>query len=289
MKRFWVPVLLAFSLAIFGGSPASYAVPKTGSACTKLGTKENTAGYQYTCIKSGKKIVWSKGVKVPVKKAVEPTPITSRSPIPAIIPMPSPSPSAVATVSQSPIPQVSIDTSQIYVSPSPLSATPTQLIPKLALVATTFNSFTFQIENYDSTFTWRVEPSDGYASRDAKGKVVVTGLKPNSIYSVRVTTSRPTYKDGFETISVETAPESEALVPKLSIVGETSQDFYVKIENYDAKFAWTIQTTKGSFESKLPDVFRIYGYGVLTEPVFITVTSNRAGYKAGKTIAIKNK
>lgn len=289
MKRFRAAVLLAFSLAIFGTLPHSYAGPKTGSTCSKLGAKATTAGYHYTCIKSGKKNIWSKGVKVLVKKAIEPTPISSPSPAPVTISTPSPSPSAVPTVSQSPIPQVSIDTSQIYVSPSPLSVTPTQLIPKLALVSTTFNSFTFQIENYDSTFNWRVEPSDGYASREAKGKVVVTGLKPNSIYSVRVTTSRPTYKDGFETIFVETAPESEALIPKLSIVGETNQDFYVKIENYDPKFTWTLQTTKGSFESKLPDVFRIYGYGVLTEPVFITVTSSRAGYKAGKTIAMKNK
>jgi hypothetical protein len=78
-------------------------------------------------------------------------------------------------------------------------------------------------------------------------------------------------------------------MPKISILGETSQDFYVKIENYDSKFTWTIQTTKGSFETKLPDVFRIYGYGVLTEPVFVTVISSRVGFKAGKTIAIKNR
>jgi hypothetical protein len=289
MKRFWVPVLLVFSLGIFGALPLSYAAPKTGSTCTKLGFKATTSGYEYTCIRSGKKIVWSKGIKVVAKKAAEPTPTSLPSASPIVISTPSPSPSAVSTISQSPIPQVSIDTSQIYVSPSPLSTTSTQLIPKLTLLATTFNSYTFQIENYDSNFNWRLEPNDGYASRDAKGKVVVTGLKPNSIYSVRVTASRPTYKDGYETISVETSPESEALIPKISILGETSQDFYVKIENYDSKFTWTIQTTKGNFETKLPDVFRIYGYGVLTEPVFITVISSRVGFKAGKTIAIKNR
>ena len=278
-----------FSLTFFGALPLSYAVPKTGSTCTKLGAKATIADYQYTCIKLGKKIVWSKGIKVLVNKMVEPTPISSPSASPIVISTPSPSPSAVSTISQSPIPQVSIDTSQIYVSPSPLSTTSTQLIPKLTLLATTFSSFTFQIENYDSSFNWRLEPSDGYASRDAKGKVVVTGLKPNSIYSVRVTTSRPTYKDGYETLSVETAPESEALIPKISILGETNQDFYVKIENYDPKFTWNIQTTKGSVETKLPDVFRIYGYGVLTEPVFVTVISSRAGFKSGKTIAIKNR
>ncbi|CAN2170978.1 hypothetical protein MCEMRE217_00053 [Candidatus Nanopelagicaceae bacterium] len=289
MKRCWVSVLLSFSLAICGSLPTSYAAPKTGSSCTKLGKKTTTAGYLYTCIKSGKKLVWSKGVKVLIDKEVVPTPSSSPAASPVVIDTPSPSPSAAPIVSQSPIPQVSIDTSQIYVSPSPPSTTSTQFVPKLALLATTFNSITFQIENYDSSFNWRVEPSDGYASRDAKGKVVVTGLKPNSIYSVRVTAARPTYKDGFETISAETAPESDALTPMLLVLGETSQDFYVKIENYDPKFTWSIQATKGIIETKLPDVFRIYGYGVLTEPVFVTVFSSRAGFKSGKAIAIKNK
>lgn len=40
------------------------AVVKTGSACTKLGTKTVVGGKAYTCIKSGNKKVWSKGVTV---------------------------------------------------------------------------------------------------------------------------------------------------------------------------------------------------------------------------------
>ena len=40
------------------------AVVKTGSACTKLGAKTVVGGKTYTCIKSGKKLVWSKGVSV---------------------------------------------------------------------------------------------------------------------------------------------------------------------------------------------------------------------------------
>jgi hypothetical protein len=156
------------------------------------------------------------------------------------------------------------------------------------LLTKTFNSFTFQIENYDSKFNWRIQPSSGYVSQGSSGKVTVTGLKANSIISVRVTASRAQYTDGFETIAVETSPESDALIPRLSIIGETNQEFYVKIENYDAKFIWNLETTRGTAEEKLPGLYRIYNFGSATDPVFITVNSSRDGFKPGKSTAIKN-
>ncbi len=108
------------------------------------------------------------------------------------------------------------------------------------------------------------------------------------IVSVRVTTSRSTYKDGFETLAVETLNESDALVPTLSILGETNQDFYVKVENFDPKYMWRIETSKGSYEEKLPGLYRIYGYGNLIAPMFVTVNSSQEGFKPGRAIAIKN-
>jgi hypothetical protein len=150
------------------------------------------------------------------------------------------------------------------------------------------NSFIFQIDNYDSKFNWRIQPSEGYVSQGSNGKVTITGLKPGKIISVRVTASRALYTDGFETISVETSPESEALVPKLSVMGETDSEFYVKIENFDAKFMWNVESTRGSVEEKLPGIYRIYGFGSTIDPVFITVSSSRDGYKSGKSTAIKN-
>ena len=39
---------------------------KPGDKCTKLNSTKTVAGYKYTCAKSGKKLVWSKGVKVAV-------------------------------------------------------------------------------------------------------------------------------------------------------------------------------------------------------------------------------
>ena len=46
----------------------SYAAVKAGSACSKVGSKSVSGGKSYTCIKSGKKLVWDKGVLIPVAK-----------------------------------------------------------------------------------------------------------------------------------------------------------------------------------------------------------------------------
>ena len=58
-------VLLAVSLV--GIAPANAATVKAGTKCSKHKATTTVKGMKYTCIKSGKKLVWSKGV--PVKKA----------------------------------------------------------------------------------------------------------------------------------------------------------------------------------------------------------------------------
>ena len=45
-------------------SPVNAAV-KAGAACPKAGNTAISAGKTFTCIKSGKKLVWDKGVLVP--------------------------------------------------------------------------------------------------------------------------------------------------------------------------------------------------------------------------------
>jgi hypothetical protein len=59
----------------------SYAAVKAGSACSKVGSKSVSGGKSYTCIKSGKKLVWDKGVLVPVAK---PAPSASASAAPVV-------------------------------------------------------------------------------------------------------------------------------------------------------------------------------------------------------------
>ena len=49
------------------------AAVKAGMACTKVGTTATANGKKFTCIKSGKKLVWNKGVAVAPKSTAIPT------------------------------------------------------------------------------------------------------------------------------------------------------------------------------------------------------------------------
>ena len=72
--------------------PNSSAAVKAGAACTKVGGKSVSGGKSYTCIKSGKKLVWDKGVLVAKPSVAKPTPApsasaeASASPKPVVVP-----------------------------------------------------------------------------------------------------------------------------------------------------------------------------------------------------------
>ena len=63
---------LAIVVLLSLSSPVHAAAPKAGSKCTKAGQTSTSAGIKYTCIKSGKKLVWNKGVAT---KQAEPAPV----------------------------------------------------------------------------------------------------------------------------------------------------------------------------------------------------------------------
>jgi hypothetical protein len=71
MKRVSVIALVGSLLLVAGTSPANAAV-KAGDVCKKAGQISTVKGIKYTCTKSGKKLIWSKGVKSP-----SPTPTPS--------------------------------------------------------------------------------------------------------------------------------------------------------------------------------------------------------------------
>jgi len=70
MKRLSVIALVASLLLVAGISPVNAAI-KAGDVCKKVGQISTVKGIKYTCTKSGKKLIWSKGVKTPT-----PTPTT---------------------------------------------------------------------------------------------------------------------------------------------------------------------------------------------------------------------
>ena len=63
---------LAIVVLLSLSSPVYAAAPKAGSKCTKAGQTSTSAGIKYTCVKSGKKLVWNKGVAL---KKAEPAPV----------------------------------------------------------------------------------------------------------------------------------------------------------------------------------------------------------------------
>ena len=80
-----IPFIL--SIALIATAAQAATAPKAGSSCKKAGQTITAAGKKFTCVKSGKKLVWSKGVLVATPKPSStttptPEPTTTSAPIP---------------------------------------------------------------------------------------------------------------------------------------------------------------------------------------------------------------
>jgi hypothetical protein len=100
MKKLVGISVLAITAALISPIQSFAAAPKAGTACTKLGSTSIAANKKFTCIKSGKKMVWDKGVAVAKPVTVAPSAATSSSPSPS----PSPVVSPAATIFKAKIP-----------------------------------------------------------------------------------------------------------------------------------------------------------------------------------------
>lgn len=82
MRKFSALIILVLATSVI--APAHAAAPKPGATCKTLKQKITSGGLVYTCIKSGSKKVWSKGVKVAVKEMppVWPSPQPTSAPSP---------------------------------------------------------------------------------------------------------------------------------------------------------------------------------------------------------------
>ena len=89
LRKFTLTFVASVLLLSFVTSP-SHAAVKPGTKCVKLGQTSTSAGIKYTCVKSGKNLMWNKGVAV--KK---------------VAPVPTPTPSATATPTPTPTPTAS--------------------------------------------------------------------------------------------------------------------------------------------------------------------------------------
>ena len=97
-------LLTALIVGVLVAPASTAAAPVTGKACSKLGQTQLYKFKNYTCIKSGKKLVWSKPVAIspvapkPTATATPtPTPTPSATPTPTPSATPTPTPSATST------------------------------------------------------------------------------------------------------------------------------------------------------------------------------------------------
>jgi hypothetical protein len=88
--------LTALALLLSLITPNAQAAVKAGSVCSKLGASATVAGKKYSCIKSGKKMVWNKGVVI-IKATPNPSPAPSPTPTPTPTPSPTPTPTPTPT------------------------------------------------------------------------------------------------------------------------------------------------------------------------------------------------
>ena len=85
---------IAFSFLLVPTQFLNAATVKAGASCTKLGQSQIVNGYKFTCIKSGKKLVWDKGLAIKKPSpTISPIPTPSPTPTPSLTSTPSPTPS----------------------------------------------------------------------------------------------------------------------------------------------------------------------------------------------------
>ena len=81
--------LLALSLILSLIAPINaHAAVKAGASCKKAGQIKTIAGKKFTCVKSGKKLVWNKGVAAVTTNPVEPVkPVAPCGPVAPVAPV----------------------------------------------------------------------------------------------------------------------------------------------------------------------------------------------------------
>jgi M6 family metalloprotease-like protein len=190
---------LVVSMAFFGASltiPA-FAAVKAGSTCTKAGGTSTVAGKKFTCIKSGKKLVWDKGVAI-AKPAAQP--MSSATPTAG-------SSTTSTIIVEEKLPAVSSDASFVSVDQCQLSSTLSHSPPfdlgfkrnpnwaastGTLNIAVLFLSYQdaqlnpLAIKEYESV---QEEKAKKFYSNSSYGKLTINFVNSSRIYSVAKSTA----------------------------------------------------------------------------------------------------
>jgi M6 family metalloprotease-like protein len=80
MKRAASTIIILLGLLSTQFSTIAVAAnPQTGGSCSKVGKIQTYLGFRYTCLKSGKKLIWGAGIAVAAAKPQSPTASSSNS------------------------------------------------------------------------------------------------------------------------------------------------------------------------------------------------------------------
>jgi len=79
-SKLYVSALFASGALLF----TSFTIPATaasiaGTKCTKVGSTKITSNLKHTCVKSGSKLIWNKGVAIKTNSPAKPAPNSSSS------------------------------------------------------------------------------------------------------------------------------------------------------------------------------------------------------------------
>ena len=194
LLRSQVRTAFFFVLLLSLADPVHAATPKAGAKCTKAGTTATASGKKFTCIKSGTKLVWKKGVAIP-----KPLPVATPSPVATPIPTPEPSPIPTPT-------------------PTP---TPTPSVKPFVVNATAKKAFDIiqsaKIQNPQLTYTYKIGT---YAAPDVAKAVQKYVENAAQVYSLFLDSPR------VVTIHVYTEKDMPALLENTMFASQTGLKFF---------------------------------------------------------------
>ncbi len=236
MRKRLTFIVAILSLALIG-SPLQAASPKTGSKCVKLGATSTLAGKKYTCVKSGKKLVWNKGVSVkPVTKPT-PSPISAPEATPSPTPIATPTPTATPTPSSTPMPTATP-------TPTPVDTRTPEDIKNLAILEKSWTQINDLKPAQDSgRIIFLIDPNFPSQSRDAiKKGIDLTVAKFDNLFKIK----KPIYAIFSTSLEFELAQFQkyslmqqtyEAEVRSNPILLQWRKDHYKAIESGQKDFA----------------------------------------------------
>ena len=148
------------------------------------------------------------------------------------------------------------------------------ITPSLGSVIEYTDSYTVQVSNYDSTFTWTVSTTSGTASISNTGLVTVSNPIGSSTLTVR--TNKTGVQEGLTTYNA--LDIHRALIPTFGSQVDSSESFTVDVTNFNPIYNWSVSTGSGSAS--------IDGNGIITVvnpigSVVVTVLTSRTGFANG--------